>query len=180
MLQKHDFWVEEHRGDLYQRCIQKCFEEQIGRNVHAYVDDVVIKSKKAETFIDDLKETFANLRRYKMKLNPTKCVFGVPAGMLLGYIVSQRGIEANPAKIKAIQGLKKPEELKDVQQLTGCIAALSRFISRLGEKAIPLYRLLKKSDKFVWDQEADDAFETLKKSLAEAPVTAADTSQMYL
>ena len=99
-----------------------------------------------------------------MKLNPTKCVFGVPAGMLLGYIVSQRGIEANPAKIKAIQSLKKPEELKDVQQLTGCIAALSRFISRLGEKAIPLYRLLKKSDKFVWDQEADDAFETLKKS----------------
>ena len=75
--------------------------------------------------------------------------------------------------IKAIQGLKKSEELKDVQQLTGCIAALSRFISRLGERAIPLYRLLKKSDKFVWDQEADDAFESLKKSLAEAPVLAA-------
>ena len=69
--------------------------------------------------------------------------------------------------------MKKPEELKAVQKLTGCIAALSRFISRLGEKAIPLYRLLKKSDKFVWDQEADDAFEMLKKSLAEAPVLAA-------
>ena len=83
--------------------------------------------------------------------------------VLRADLCSQRGIEANPAKIKAIQGLKKPEELKDVQKLTGCIAALSRFISRLGEKAIPLYRLLKKSDKFVWDQEADDAFELLKK-----------------
>ena len=130
-------------GATYQRCIQKCFEKQIGRNVHAYVDDVVIKSEKDGSLVGDLKEAFTNLRKYQMKLNPTKCVFGVPAGMLLGNIVSQRGIEANPAKIKAIQSLKKPEELKDVQQLTGCIAALSRFISRLGEKAIPLYRLLK-------------------------------------
>ena len=138
--------------------------------MHAYVDDVVIKSEKAGSLIDDLRETFANLRKYKMKLNPTKCVFGVPAGMLLGYIVSQRGIEANPAKIKAIQSLKKPEELADVQKLMGCIAALSRFISRLGEKAIPLYRLLKKSDKFVWDKEADDAFELLKKKIGRAHV----------
>ena len=71
--------------------------------------------------------------------------------------------------------MKKPEELKDVQQLTGCIAALSQFVSRLGEKAVPLYRLLKKSNKFIWDQEADDAFELLKKSLAEAPVLAASS-----
>ena len=124
-------------------------------------------------FIDDLKETFKNLRRYQMKLNPAKCVFGVPAGKLLGFIVSERGIEANPEKIKAIQSLKKPEELKHVQKLTRCVAALSRFISRLGEKAIPLYRLLKKTYKFIWDQEADEAFEALKKKLSEAPVLAA-------
>ena len=93
--------------------------------------------------------------------------------MLLDYIVSQREIKANPTKIKAKQGLKKAEDLADVQKLTGCIAALSRFISRLGEKTIPLYRLLKKSDKFVWDKEADDAFELLKKTLAEAPVLVA-------
>ena len=137
------------------------------------MDDVVIKSQKAGSVSDDLKETFANLRRYNMKLNPTKCVFGVPAGKLLGFIVSERGIEANPEKIKAIQNLKKPVGLKDVQKITGCIAALSRFIARLGEKAIPLYRLLKKLDKFVWDQEADDALELLKKTLTEAPVLAA-------
>ena len=107
-----------------------------------------------------------------MKLNPTKCVFGVPAGKLLGFIVSERGIEANPEKIRAIQSLKKPEELADVQKLTGCVAALSRFISRLGEKAIPLYKLLKKTD-FLWNQEADAAFEALKKQLPEAPILAA-------
>ena len=66
--------------------------------MHAYVDDVVIKSEKAGSFIDDLTETFKNLRKYKMKLNPTKCVFGVPAGKLLGFIVSERGIEANLEK----------------------------------------------------------------------------------
>jgi hypothetical protein len=89
-------------GATYQRCIQNCFHDQIGRNVHAYVDDVVIKSEKAGSFINDLAETFKNLREYKMKLNPTKCVFGVPAGKLLGFIVSERGIEANPEKIRAI------------------------------------------------------------------------------
>ena len=76
-------------GATYQRCIQNCFKDQIGHNVHAYVDDVVIQSRKAGSLIDDLKQTFANLRRYKMKLNPSKCVFGVPAGQLLGFIVSE-------------------------------------------------------------------------------------------
>ena len=112
---------------------------------------------------DRLTSYLVNLRKYKMKLNPTKCVFGVPAGKLLGFIVSERGIEANLEKIKAIQSLKKPEELADVQKLTGCVAALSHFISRLGEKAIPLYKLLKKMDNFVWNQEIDEAFEALKK-----------------
>ena len=124
-------------GATYQRCIQNCLHEQIGRNVHAYVDDIVVKSKLKTDLIADLTETFTNLRKYRIKLNPEKCVFGVPAGKLLGFIVSERGIEANPEKIKAIEALKKPENLRDVQRLTGCVAALSRFISRLGEKAMP-------------------------------------------
>ena len=103
--------------------------------------------------------------------------FGVPAGKLLGFIVSERGIEANPEKIKAIHNLQKLTCLKDVQKLTGCVAALSRFISRLEEKAGPLYRLLKKSDKFLWDEEADRAFEELKKTLSTAPVLAAPTDK---
>ena len=121
----------------YQRCVQS----QIGRNLHAYVDDIVVKSRKKETLIDDLKQTFDYLRVYKMMLNPAKCVFGVPAGKVLGFLVSKRGIKANPEKIKAITSLAKPACINDVQHLAGCIAALSRIMSCLGEKAIPLYQI---------------------------------------
>src|ERR1041384_4332180 len=127
----------------------------------------------ADSLISDLQETFKNLCTYQMKLNPAKCTFGVPAGKLLGYIVSERGIEVNPEKINAIMNLQKPASIKGVQRLTGCVAALSRFISRLGKKAIPLYRLLRKSETFVWDDEADQALESLKKQLSQAPILAA-------
>ena len=113
--------------------------------------------------IDDLKETFDNLQVYKMMLNLDKCVFGVTAGKLLGFLVSERGIEANPEKIKAITFLAKPVCVNDVQCLAGRIAALSRFISRLGEKAIPLYQMMKKTDHFVWSDAANQAFEDWKK-----------------
>ena len=112
-----------------------------------------------------------------MKLNPAKFVFGIPAGKLLGFIVSERGIEVNPEKIKAIQSISRPTCLKDVQRLAGSAAAVSRFISRLGEKAMPLYRLLKKSDNFEWTTEADAALQQLKEALTSAPILAAPRSQ---
>ena len=143
--------------------MQNCLHTQIRRNVHAYVDDIVVKSRKDQTLIADLKETFDNLWVYKMMLNPSKCVFGVPEGKLLGFLVSERGIEANPEKIKAITSLAKPACVNDVQHLAGHIAALSRFISRLGEKAIPLYQMINKTDHFVWSDVANEAFEALKK-----------------
>ena len=89
-------------GATYQRMIQTCLEKQIGKRVEAYVDDVVIKTRHIETLIDDLRLTFDNLRTYDIKLDSKKCVFGVPSGKLLGFIVSNRGIEANPAKIRAL------------------------------------------------------------------------------
>ena len=122
-------------GATYQRAIQRCLADQLDRNVQAYVDDVVIKTRVPEEFISDLAETFKNLRRFRWKLNPKKCVFGVPSGKLLGFIVSNRGIEANPTKIQVIERMAPPRNVKDVIKLTGCMAALSRFISRLGEKA---------------------------------------------
>ena len=134
--------------------MQKCLHSQIGRNVHAYVDDVVIKTKEKRTLLEDLGETFGNLRQYQMKLNPEKCVFGVPYGQLLGFLVSQQGIEANPEKIAAIERMQPPRSLLGVQKFTGCLASLSRFISRLGEKALPLYQLMKKTDKFSWTSSA--------------------------
>ena len=111
--------------------------------MEAYIDVVVVKSKHIETLVDNLRLTFDNLRAYDIKLNPEKCVFGLPAGKLLGFIVSSRGIEANPAKIQALSQLDIPKDLEQIQKLTGCVAALSRFISRLGEKALSLYRLLR-------------------------------------
>jgi hypothetical protein len=164
-------------GATYQRTMQKCLADQIGRNIHAYVDDIAVMSKKQDGLIADLQETFDNLRKYNMMLNPTKCVFGVLAGQLLGFIVSHRGIEVNPEKIRAILNISRPNDLKDVQRLTGCVAAVSRFISRLGEKALPLYKLMKKLDEFVWTDKADAALKDLKRVLSTAPVLAAPEDQ---
>jgi hypothetical protein len=125
---------------------------------------VVITTRKEESLISDLQETFDNLDRYKLKLNPIKCSFGVSAGQLLGFLVSARGIEANPEKIQAILTMRKPAKLHEVQQFTGRVVALSRFVTRLGEKALPFYALMKKADtKFEWTEEADAAFSQLKK-----------------
>jgi len=90
--------------------------------------------------------------------------------MLLGYIVSQRGIEANPEKVSAIMRMGPIRDVKGVQKVMGCLAALSRFISRMGEKALPLYRLLKKVERFSWTPEAEEALDSLKKTLTFAPV----------
>ena len=99
--------------------MQKCLHDQIGKNVQVYVDDIVIKTKEKSTLLDDLRETFLNLRKFRLKLNPEKCTFGVPAGKLLGFLVSSRGIEVNPAKIRAIENMKLPKCLKDVQNSPG-------------------------------------------------------------
>jgi dsDNA-binding SOS-regulon protein len=107
-------------------------------------------------------------------LNLTKCSFGVPIGQLLGFLVSARGIKANPKKIQAILAMAKPTKLHEIQQLVGRVAALSRFVAQLGEKALSFYALMKKSDKkFEWTEEADQAFAHLKKVLSTPPVLVA-------
>jgi hypothetical protein len=116
-------------GATYQRMMQNCLGSQIGRNIQVYIDGVVITTRKEESLINNLAETFDNLNRYKLKLNPTKWSFGVLAGQLLGFLVSARGIEANPEKIQAILTMGKPTRLHDVQKLAGRVAALSRFVA---------------------------------------------------
>ena len=100
-----------------------CLDQQIGRNIKAYIDDVVVKSKTADNLITDLKETFANLKRYRWKLNPSKCIFGVPFGILLGYIISTSGIEPNPNKVSTITNMKRPTYIKgytEAHRVHGC------------------------------------------------------------
>jgi ribonuclease HI len=157
-------------GATYQRCMNHVFEEHIGRTVEAYVDDIVVKTKKASDLLSDLETTFKCLRAKGVKLNPEKCVFGVPRGMLLGFIVSERGIEANPEKIVAITNMGPIKDLKGVQRVMGCLAALGRFISRLGEKGLPLYHLLRKAERFAWTPEAEEALGNLKALLTNAPI----------
>jgi hypothetical protein len=124
--------------------MQHVFGKHIGPTVEAYVDDIMVKSKRISNLVDDLDIAFKCLKEKNIKLNLEKCVFGVPRGMLLGFIISERGIEANPEKISMITKMSPIRDLRGVQKVTGCLAALSRFILRLGKKALPLYRLLKK------------------------------------
>jgi BarA-like signal transduction histidine kinase len=155
-------------GATYQKLVNKMFHDQIGRNVEVYVDDMLVKRKKDENHLADLKETFQALRRYNMKLNPAKCVFGVSSGKFLGFMVLQHGIEANPDKIKAILEMSPPKTVKEVQSLTGKAAALNRFVSRSTDKCLPFFRTLRKA--FQWTEECQKAFEELKVYLSSPPL----------
>ena len=101
-------------GATYQRLVSCVFSHQIRRNVEVYIDDILVKIKDKANHLDDLKETFSTLHKYNMKSNPKKCVFFVTSGKFLGFMVSQRGIEANPDKVKAIIEVKSPKTMKEV------------------------------------------------------------------
>ncbi|CAA0843107.1 Unknown protein, partial [Striga hermonthica] len=157
-------------GATYQRLMDRMFKSQIGRNIEVYVDDVLVKSKASTSHPNDLRETFQTLRAFGMKLNPSKCAFGVKAGRFLGYIVTERGIEVNREKVKAILDMAPPRNIRDVQVLTGRIAGLSRFIARAAEKSFPFFKLLKKKSTFSWSDEAQMAFDKFKEFLGELPL----------
>jgi hypothetical protein len=133
------------------------------------MDDIVVKTKDRSTLIQDMEETFANLRKINLKLNPEKCVFGVPSSKLLGFFVSQQGIEANPDKIRAIEQIQAPKTAKDVRRLTGCVPALSRFISKSAERALPFFKILNKAGPMKWTPEAEAVLQDLKAYLSSAP-----------
>ena len=101
--------------------------------------------------MDNLQETFDTLRQYNMKLNPSKCAFGVSSGKFLGFLVSQRGIEANPDKIQVILSMEPPKNVKEVQSLTGQVEALNRFVFKVTDKCLPFFRVLRKA--FQWTDE---------------------------
>ena len=132
-------------GATYQRLMNKMFANQIERNVQVYVEDMLVKSRREEDHLKDLEETSGTLHSYNMKLNPSKCAFRVTAGKFLGFMVSQRGIEANSEKIRAIVEIPPLKNMKEVQSLNSKVVALNRFISRATDKCLPFFRTLKKS-----------------------------------
>jgi hypothetical protein len=150
--------------------MSKTFGGLIRYKVEVYINEIVVKTKRGSTLVGDLTLVFDRLWATRTKLNPDKCVFGVFAGKLLGFLVSYRGIEVNPEKIKVIEAMRPLARIKDVQKLTGSLAALSRFISRLAERALPFFKLLQKSGPFSWTEEAEQAFQELKQHLVSLPI----------
>ncbi|XP_063948111.1 uncharacterized protein LOC108203333 [Daucus carota subsp. sativus] len=134
-------------GATYQRLVSMMFKDQIGKTMEVYVDDMLVKSKEAQDHIQHLAEMFDILKKYRMKLNPQKCVFGVESGKFLGFMVNHRGIEANPAKIKALLDMKSPQNVKQVQSLTGRIAALNRFVSKSSDRCKEFFKAIKDAGK---------------------------------
>ena len=126
-------------GATYQRLVNRMFQKHIGASMEVYIDDMLVKSVKAELHVDHLAESFQALKDYKMKLNPTKCAFGVSVGKFLGLIVNNHGIEANPYKIKAVLDMRPPSNTKEVQRLIERIVVLSRFVSRSSDKCQPFF-----------------------------------------
>ena len=149
-------------GATYQRLVNRMFQKQIGTTMEVYIDDMLVKSTTAELHIAHLSVAFQILRKYNMKLNPAKCAFGVSAGKFLGFIVNHRGIEVNLDKIKAVLDMSSPLGIKEVQRLTGRIAALSRFVSKASDKCQPFFQVLKKA--FQWDMMCEEAFSTFLSS----------------
>ena len=160
-------------GATFQWLMHIALGRQLGRNSEAYVDDIVVKSWEAKTLIQDLEETFKSLRQVDLRLNPEKCVFSFPSGKLPGFLVSHRGIEANPEKVKAIEDMSPPQTLKEMQKLAGRVTTLGRFICKLGEHPLPFFKLMKNKGSFEWTPEADRAFQDLKRYLTSPPVMVA-------
>ena len=117
-------------GSTYQRMMTKIFERQLSKSIKVYIDDMVVKSKVVSVHVRDLGVIFGILRKHKLRLNASKCSFGVESDKFLGYMITHRGIEVSPDQIKAIHNLQAPQNPKEIQKLTGMIAALNRFISQ--------------------------------------------------
>ena len=131
-------------GSTYQWMMTEMFEPQLGKNVEVYIDDLVVKSKLVSEHLTDLTSIFEILREHKLRLNTSKCFFGVGSRKFLGYMVTHRGIEVNPDQIKVINNFQPPRNPNEVQKLTRMMAALNRFISRWAERCRPFFLLLHK------------------------------------
>ncbi|KAG7567533.1 Integrase catalytic core [Arabidopsis thaliana x Arabidopsis arenosa] len=160
-------------GATYQRLVNVMFKDLLGKTMEVYIDDMLVKSITSTSHIEHLEQCFAILNQFGMKLNPSKCTFVVPSGEFLGYIVTERGIEANPRQLNAFLAMSSPRNIREVQRLTGRVAALNRFISKSTDRCLPFYNLLRKVNKnFTWDENCEKAFSELKYYLSKPPVLA--------
>ncbi|XP_016168240.1 uncharacterized protein LOC107610752 [Arachis ipaensis] len=157
-------------GATYQRLMNKIFTDLIGKMVEVYVDDILAKTTQPEDLLSDLGNVFASFQQHGMRLNPLKCAFTMEAGKFLGFMITQREVEANPEKCQAILQMKSPDCVKDVQRLSGRLTALSRFLGTSAAKALPFFNLMRKGIAFEWTPTCEEAFNHFKEILATPPV----------
>ena len=163
-------------GATYQRLVTKMFRLLLGSTMEVYINDMLVKSKQCLDHAAHLQQTFDLLREYGMKLNPLKCASGVNAGRFLGFMVTQRGIEANPAQLKAILQSLAPSSKKGIQQLASRLAVLWRFISRFTDCLKPFFTTLRGGNRAEWNEECDLAFVAIKQYLEEPPILVSSES----
>ena len=146
--------------------ITRMFELQMGKSIKVYIDNMVVKSKLVSGHVRDLGDIFKVLRRHRLRLNVSKCSFGVGSRKFLAYMVTHRGIEVNPDQIRTIHSMQPPRNPKEDRKLTGMIAALNHFISRSADRCRPFFLLLNKWKGFEWTEECALDFQQLKKYLS--------------
>ncbi|WJZ91218.1 hypothetical protein VitviT2T_010313 [Vitis vinifera] len=162
-------------GATYQRAATTLFHDMMHRDVEVYVDNMIVKSRGRSYHLAALERFFERIRQFRLRLNPKKCTFGVASGKLLGYMVSERGIEVDPDKIRAIIDIPAPMTEREVRGFLGRLQYISRFISRLTDICEPLFRLLRRSQPTVWDDQCQRAFERIREYLLSPPVLAPPT-----
>jgi hypothetical protein len=140
-------------GATYQRAMTTLFHDMMHKEIEVYVDDMITKSRTEDEHVEHLLKLFQHLRKYKLRLNPNKCTFGVRSGKLLGFIVSERGIEVDPAKVKAIQEMPAPRTEKQVRGFLGRLNYISRFISHMTATCAPIFKLLRKDQHHDWTED---------------------------
>jgi hypothetical protein len=157
-------------GATYQRMMTKVFEKQIDRILEICIDDMIVKTLEDKELVPNFQETFTQLRRYDVRLNPNKCTFGVEAGKFLGFILTNCRIEINPNKCSAILNMQRTRAIKEIQQLTGRIVALTRFLSASARRCLPFFKMLRNKETFNWDSECEKSFPKLKAIFASPPM----------
>ncbi|GAU46452.1 hypothetical protein TSUD_402190 [Trifolium subterraneum] len=157
-------------GATYQRMMNKVFREEIGDMLEVYMDDMIVKSHEEVDHTIHLQKVFEQARKFNMRFNPEKCTFGIRAGKFLGFYLTERGIEANPDKCRAFTEFPTSNDKKSIQTLNGMLTALSRFVAKSAQHALPFFKLLRKESAFEWTEECEQALQHLKKALSEPPV----------
>ncbi|XP_054811516.1 uncharacterized protein LOC129312805 [Prosopis cineraria] len=157
-------------GATYQRAMVALFHDMMHKEIEVYVDDMVAKSAENKSHVGVLRKLFGRLREYRLRLNPNKCIFGALSGKLLGFIVSRKGIEVDPDKVRAIREMPSPQTEKEVRSFLGRLNYIARFIANLTATCEPMFKLLKKNCKGTWDDDCQKAFDKIKDYLLNPPI----------